>query len=550
MIVPLNILFIYFALINVGGSKPALESLKKCTPDKAVGNGLLESYFDLPESQNSRKFDYSKPNDNAARIDWSRSSNFGWQKPDKLKRFRPIITSNQVEISELRQGWLEIRAAIQDFECWCNPEHYELFYELNDLLHFLKRMVQVRLYGLYGGRPLSLWVWKKTESDPLGKEKTQMEDIQPPLDIASSTKNTLVQEGNNLSSGTDFSLHELLIKQDIAKQEQIELHGDLLLDVRKKASKEFPEYWDSLETKLVTFQSDDHFKDYFESEMYFFAKAMLLSAEYIAKLKLIPQSYIDNIKIYKPENLIPLIKYYASTVLYDSTKHIQNDHCNFYSVKPNEISCQIHRNFRPIQRAIEEKLSIEDQKLATYQLSKVFVDSVLGFKNLNERLRKIGEGFCSEHFFDNLNILSSILSSNQKNYQEKQDSIGAQKLHYVCKVIKDAITYFDSPPKGSSGLVESIEIYTIFSIIDFIKSKYEPLIYFLKPEGMKDLVLNKKIKYIDYLVKYFSHRPPREYKQGEVHLAIEYMTQIEDDGIDISKWIQDVVEQMMRKEDI
>ncbi|EFP92917.1 uncharacterized protein PGTG_19035 [Puccinia graminis f. sp. tritici CRL 75-36-700-3] len=130
---------------------------------------------------NSRKFDYSKPNDNAARIDWSRSSNF-------------------VEISELRQGWLEIRAAIQDFECWCNPEHYELFYKLKDLLHFLKRMVQVRLY-------------------------------------------------------------------DIPKQEQIELHGDLLLDVRKKVSKEFPEYWDSLETKLVTFQIDDHFKDYFESEI-------------------------------------------------------------------------------------------------------------------------------------------------------------------------------------------------------------------------------------------------------------------------------------------
>ncbi|KAA1066269.1 hypothetical protein PGT21_027280 [Puccinia graminis f. sp. tritici] len=100
MIVPSNILLIFIALINVGGSKPALASLTKCTPEKAVGNGLLESYFDLPESQNSRKFDYSKPNGHSARIDWSRFFNFGRPKPDKLERFRPIISNNQFEYLE------------------------------------------------------------------------------------------------------------------------------------------------------------------------------------------------------------------------------------------------------------------------------------------------------------------------------------------------------------------------------------------------------------------------------------------------------------------
>ncbi|KAA1081005.1 hypothetical protein PGT21_027357 [Puccinia graminis f. sp. tritici] len=537
--------FLAYAALQmlVSGYQLAQSTLFKHFQTEHMGLGRIESFFDLPTPT---KPDVSRYEENAADLYWPERK---LTKTDKLKRLQPIISENIAGISGLKKGSWDIRCAIGDLQPrFRNPE---LGMRLENFDRQLKKLVQEKLFELHTGKPFVLAVPqpKKTirmqpESSLFSKEEKTL-GIKP-LDITSSGKDMAKQNwtGSKHKSFQHFrwkNLKNLGLPVRRTKQGWIELYGDPLLILREKIFKKLYLLWADLEVELLTFE-DNELTEYDRINLFYFTKAMFLLAEYIIKFELLPPSFTATMKIFEPTILMRLIKSYISAGN-GVAKMVSNYYFN--SFMPSIVFLKTSAFMEPFRRAIEEILSSSDQNLLVYHLIKSFIQPSLKrihYKTLprDEQSRRIWKGFCTDTFLQDLDALSLISTSNTIDENERTELI---QTHKIAPLIQEMITYFDNPPDYCYGYSDKFEIYHILSIIDFLKRNYRSIIDELTPETIVKPDLNKKMECINYLVNHFEHHH-NKYSYGENPLVIHFQTESDNDGIDISKWIEIVAEKM------
>ncbi|WAQ88539.1 hypothetical protein PtA15_9A666 [Puccinia triticina] len=426
----------------------------------------------------------------------------------------------------------------------------------------VKVLVQARLYDLYADSELSICASHQAAPPPTSPLLSAFNWFVPSLkcfglDYLIDTHKYRISETNSLGESVDSVAHpdkkalsgfsenigartienengDESLKRKGTKNREVELHGDPLGLVQNEVFA-LGELWERLENLILygitepcgpclrevdpvvahwlSSREEGQLKDdslssrlvrdQHQFTMRHFVHAVFRLGKYIGKYNLLPPTFTSKIKLFEPDNLVPIIKFYITQSFQDEIIW------EILIWKPQGFIFGLdflkkYDFFECFHSLIQEQVSSKEyNKIFTHHLIKSISGKFIQEKGMSiddlgcVKFIRIHEGFRAHEFLEDLNEIDQMLKLPIQGVHKASEKMEIRR-HKVFPTIKEMFMCFNEPSDILKGTYQECRLLSIYYMVYFMKMYYKELIdELILPPEIKKIVFDNKIEYMN-----------------------------------------------------